>query len=167
MKQKFKIRSLNRNDFTEIEKLLKETWLKTYDFIPINVLLEHLENHYSVQKIDELFSNPLYYCYTVLNEDSVIGWMKLYDNKIEKKFYLSSLYIHPDFQGSGIGKELIQIAEQKAVELNYSYIWVGVMEQNINAMNWYKKLGFNFVDDEPFVMGKTSVNHFIGFKQLK
>lgn len=166
MKNKFQIRSWIKNDFNEVRKILKETWLQTYDFIPENDLLIHLENYYSLEKLNELFNNPDAYCFSIEKDRQVIGWMKLFDNKSDGNFYLSSLYILKDYQGLGIGKELISVADKKALELNHSRIWVGVMKKNINTLTWYKKLGFNFIKAEPFKMGETEVSHLIGYKKL-
>lgn len=163
---KFKIRHWIKKDFNEVRKILKETWIQTYNFIPQNDLLIHLDNYYSIERLEELFNNPAAYCYSVEIDKQVIGWMKLFDNKSDGNFYLSSLYILKAFQGLGIGKELMNIAEIKAIELNHSLIWVGVMEKNINTLNWYKKRGFDFITEEPFKMGETEVNHLIGFKRL-
>lgn len=167
MKSKFHIRSWVKNDFNEVRKILIETWLQTYDFIPENDLFIHLENYYSLEKLYELFNNPDAFCYSVETDKQVIGWMKLFDDKYDGNFYLSSLYILKDYQGLGIGKELMSAADKKALELNHSRIWVGVMGKNINTLIWYKKLGFDFVKEGPFKMGGTEVNHFIGFKRLK
>ncbi len=166
MKNKFQIRSWIKNDFNEVRKILKETWLQTYDFIPENDLLIHLENYYSLEKLNELFNNPDAYCFSIEKDRQVFGWMKLFDNKSDGNFYLSSLYILKDYQGLGIGKELISVADKKALELNHSRIWVGVMKKNINTLTWYKKLGFNFIKAEPFKMGETEVSHLIGYKKL-
>ncbi len=40
------------------------------------------------------------------------------------------------------------------------------MKSNLRALNWYKNLGYNFLIEEPFVMTKTNVSQFIGFKKL-
>jgi ribosomal protein S18 acetylase RimI-like enzyme len=45
-------------------------------------------------------------------------------------------------------------------------IWLGVMVQNVDALAWYRKLGFIFEREEPFTMGKTTVPHLIGFKKI-
>jgi hypothetical protein len=31
---------------------------------------------------------------------------------------------------------------------------------------WYRSLGFSFVEEAPFTMGKATVRHLIGFKLL-
>jgi len=163
----FLIRPWSKKDFLSVRSILIETWLVTYNFIPEVDLRIHLENFYSIKKLNELFKNENTHCFCVEFENNIIGWMKLFDNKVENRFYVSSLYVLPDYQGYGIGKKLMLLAEEKAVELNHSEIWIGVMEQNINTLNWYRKLGFNFVTAEPFRMGSSEVVHLIGFKSIK
>jgi hypothetical protein len=40
------------------------------------------------------------------------------------------------------------------------------MSENIASVNWYKSLGFVLVEEEPFKMIKTTVNHLIGWKEI-
>jgi len=77
------------------------------------------------------------------------------------------LYVLPEFQGKGIGTELLKIVEKKAVTHSFHQVWLGVMEQNVPSLEWYKKLGFNFVEQSPFQMGRTTVNHFLGYREIK
>ncbi len=167
MNSEFPIRPWSEKDFTDVRKLLSITWFETYKFIPENDLLNYLNNFYSFEKLEELYRNKNAYCFSVEFENQLIGWMKLIDNKSEGKFYVSSLYILPNFQGLGIGKKLMLLAEQKAAELGHNDLWIGVMEKNLPTLKWYKKLGFIFIKEEPFAMSETSVNHYIGFKSIK
>lgn len=167
MKNDFTIRIWKEDDFLAVRKLLGITWHETYTFIPEKDLNEHLNRYYSFEQLESLFNDKNYFCYSVEKEGEIVGWMKLFNNQDENKFYVSSLYVLPNYQGNGIGKELMNLAESKARELKHSEIWIGVMKQNENTLNWYKKLGFNFLKEEPFRMGETEVNHFIGFKKLE
>ncbi len=38
------------------------------------------------------------------------------------------------------------------------------MSDNVTALSWYAKLGFNFVEEAPLTMGKTTVMHRIGYR---
>lgn len=69
--------------------------------------------------------------YCLFDVDLMIGFIGVYDSKIEM------LFISPDYIGKGYGKELIQFALEnlKATE-------VDVNEQNTNALNFYKRMGF-------------------------
>ena len=45
-------------------------------------------------------------------------------------------------------------------------IWLGVMLQNTRTRQWYERIGFVFVKEEPFTMGATSVPHLIGYRPI-
>ncbi len=59
-----------------------------------------------------------------------------------------------------------RVSCEEAAKLNFTEIYIGVMIQNERALNWYRKLGFDFFEEQPFTMGKTSVPHLIGRKIL-
>jgi hypothetical protein len=40
------------------------------------------------------------------------------------------------------------------------------MVQNSRTMQWYERIGFVFVKEEPFTMGATSVQHRIGYRPI-
>ena len=65
-------------------------------------------------------------------------------------------------QGLGLGHRLMASAEERARELGADRIWLGVMVKNAQAVAWYKKMGFTVTETSPFVMGSTTVDHYIG-----
>jgi ribosomal protein S18 acetylase RimI-like enzyme len=99
-------------------------------------------------------------------ESKPVGWMKLYHNNLEKKFFVSSLYVLPGYQGYGIGHKLLDESYRIAKEKHFNRVWLGVMKQNVKSLDWYTKLGFVFVEEEPFQMGSTEVMHLIGYKVI-
>ena len=40
------------------------------------------------------------------------------------------------------------------------------MVKNAQAVAWYKKMGFTVTETSPFVMGSTTVDHYIGYLPL-
>jgi ribosomal protein S18 acetylase RimI-like enzyme len=110
--------------------------------------------------------NPDYICYVADIENTICGWLKLTDNKSENRFYLSSIYVLPEFQKMKIGEKLYHVACEEAVKKGFTEIYIGVMVQNKGALQWYRKLGFTFFEEQPFTMGTTSVPHLIGRKIL-
>jgi hypothetical protein len=60
---------------------------------------------------------------------------------------------------------LLESAEEYAAEKGLDELWIGVMVKNRQALLLYRKVGFQFVREEPFTMGKTTVNHLIGYKK--
>jgi ribosomal protein S18 acetylase RimI-like enzyme len=165
--QEIVIRHSINEDAPYIFELLNETWDAAYSaFIPKKDLTEYLNNTYNISKLELLFSNKDYECYSVLINSKIVAWLKLFEDVEKKRFYLSSIYVLPDFQKFKIGKKLISLSYERAVTKSYDSIWIGVMVQNLKALDWYKREGFNFIEELPFNMSETSVPHLIGQKIL-
>jgi len=163
---KISLRNWTKEDFQIVRKILLVTWKDAYHFIPEKDIITHLENHYSQTKLLELFNNHLVKGILADLENNPVGWMKLFDDQMAEKFFISSLYVLPELQGYGIGKKLLVKAEEIAAKLKYEKVWLGVMKDNVKALEWYKKIGFQFVEEEPFKMGDTEVLHLIGYKVI-
>ncbi len=58
-------------------------------------------------------------------------------------FYVDWLVIHEDYRHKGIGRKLIQQAEEKALELNVPKLRLNTFE--FQAPDFYKKMGFELV----------------------
>ncbi|RZK41049.1 MAG: GNAT family N-acetyltransferase [Pedobacter sp.] len=63
--------------------------------------------------------------------ETVAGFVGLYESKIEM------LFLDPDYIGQGLGKQLVEFVTQ-----NYKVSLVDVNEQNVNAVKFYEKVGF-------------------------
>jgi len=160
-------RPWNKNDFAQVYKILQESWDKAYSsFIPKEDLTFYLNQTYNTNKLEELFNNVNAFCFVAEVDGMAVGWLKLSINKEENRFYLSSIYVLPDFQKLKIGRQLMDIAFATIKEKGFPEIWIGVMDKNTNALGWYEKTGFVFVEKLPFKMGKTEVQHLIGRKKL-
>lgn len=165
-KDLIRLREWTKEDFDIVRNILLVTWKDTYGFIPIEDLELHLEKYYSKEKLFELYNNSSIKGILANLDNKSVAWMKLFDDISNNKFYVSSLYVLPGYQGIGIGKILIMYAEKVAQQLKHDKIWLGVMKKNKKTLDWYIKLGFNFIKQEPFLMGKTEVIHYIGCKTL-
>ncbi len=156
------------DDTSATQKVLLNTWIASYaDFIPMKDIHWYFNNYYSDINFARLHDDPNVWSFVAEVKGHVVGYARGKVNQDQNRFYLESLYVLPEFQGKGIGTELLKLVELKAKELQYLEIWLGVMVQNIPSLEWYKKLGFQFVEESPFQMGKTSVNHLIGFRVIR
>ena len=167
MKTDVIVRKWKEEDAAGVRKVLQLSWQKAYSsFIPQEDLDFYLDKTYSEPSLQEMSKNPDYICYVAEIEDTIGGWLKLTDNKSEKRFYLSSIYVLPEFQNMKIGEKLYRLACAEAVKKGFTEMYIGVMVQNKRALQWYQKLGFTFFEEQPFTMGNTSVPHLIGRKIL-
>jgi ribosomal protein S18 acetylase RimI-like enzyme len=160
-------RRWRREDLAAIQRLLLETWLDAYvPFIPREDLTGYFHKQYSLAKLELLFADPDVTGLVAEVDGVVAGYAKLYHARAEERFYLHQLYVLPSKQGLGLGHRLMGCAEERARELGADRIWLGVMVKNDRAVGWYKKMGYTVMQTEPFVMGATSVDHYIGYVPL-
>ena len=160
------LRNWTKEDFQTVRNILLVTWKDAYHFIPEKDIIIHLDNFYSETKLLELFNDHKTNGILAEIENKPVGWMKLFDDQLAEKFFISSLYVLPEFQGYGIGRKLLLKAEETASKLKHDKVWLGVMKDNVKTLEWYRKIGFQFVEEEPFKMGETEVLHLIGYKAL-
>ena len=156
-----------RADLPTIQRLLLETWLDAYgSFIPREDLTGYLHLQYSQAKLEGLFADPDVTGLVAELDGAVAGYAKLYHARANQRFSLHQLYVLPAKQGLGLGRRLMAGAEARAGELGADRIWVGVMVKNAPAVTWYQKMGYTITETSPFVMGSTTVDHYIGYLPL-
>ena len=161
------VRRWTRADLPTIQRLLLETWLDAYgSFIPREDLVGYLNTQYSQAKLEALFADPDVTGLVAELDAALVGYAKLYHARVEQRLYVHQLYILPARQGLGLGHRLMARAEERARELCADRIWLGVMVKNAQAVAWYKKMGFAVTETAPFVMGSTTVDHYIGYLPL-
>jgi ribosomal protein S18 acetylase RimI-like enzyme len=161
------IRRWRQTDFQAIRDIAWTTWLASYSsFVPESDLRWFLDEFYSDEMLMRFFNTRNAVTFIAARGSAAVGYAKAYLNENDDKFYIASLYVIPQYQGKGIGGRLMEASEEYARSLGKDEVWLGVMEQNVPALAWYKKLGFQFVHEAPFAMGTTLVNHLIGFRKL-
>jgi diamine N-acetyltransferase len=161
------IRRWLQADLPTIQRLLLDTWLDAYgSFISRADLIGYLHAQYSQAKLETLFADPDVTGLVAEADGVVIGYAKLYHARAEQRFYVHQLYILPARQGLGLGHRLMACAEERARGLGADRIWLGVMVKNAQAVAWYKKMGYIVTETAPFVMGSTTVDHYIGYLPL-
>ena len=70
-------------------------------------------------------------------EGMLVGFVSLNEE------ILAALFVHPFFQGNGIGKQLLQFAMEQSDSLVLS-----VYKENKRAMDFYRKQGFEAVQEQ-------------------
>ena len=78
-----------------------------------------------------------------------------------QRIYLSRLVVKEDYRNEGIGSIMIDFLINKAVEMRYEEISIGVEKKNTGALRLYKRKGF----DEIIFEGEDEYGLY--FKLLK
>lgn len=125
---KFEIKAYSQKYKQQILAVWEQSVLATHDFLAPTDFTEIKE---LVQTID--FYDFQVYCLT--EDDIVIGFIGVADKKIEM------LFLDPKYFGQGLGQMLINFALRELAADK-----VDVNEQNIKAVEFYKKSGFEIVE---------------------
>ena len=125
---KFEIKAYDQKYKQQILTVWKQSVSVTHDFLTLTDFTEIKE---LVQTIN--FYRFQVYCLT--KDDFVIGFIGVADKKIEM------LFLDPKYFGQGLGKMLMNFAISELAADK-----VDVNEQNIKAVNFYKKSGFETIE---------------------
>lgn len=62
-----------------------------------------------------------------------------------KRVYVSRMIVKKEYRNRGIGSEILAFLIEKAKEMGFSEMTIGVDKDNVNALHLYKKYGFTEV----------------------
>jgi GNAT superfamily N-acetyltransferase len=87
--------------------------------------------------------------FAALDNDKIIGCCTLTVNPqsvIKDSYYqLRGMAVLEDYQGSGIGRKLLQAAESKLIELGKNILWFNA---RTSAVGFYQKYGYEVLGNE-------------------
>ena len=112
----------------------------------------YLDQAYAPEGIKADLMNQEIHYFIAFFHNEPAGFMKLRlnssgsDHVFESGMEIEKLYFRPPYQGKGIGKQMMSIALDVGRELEKRIIWLGVIDTNVNAIEFYRKIGFELVD---------------------
>ena len=162
------LRAWTEQDLPAVRDLTWETWLATYvSLVPVEDLKSYFDDHYSLDALTLFFRQGESGGFLATVDGIPAGYARTRFSSEEDRFYVTSLYVRPRFQGLGLGTRLLDRAGAAARERGARRIWLGVMTGNTKTVAWYRRIGFTFVEELPFTMGATTVPHLIGYRTVE
>ncbi|WP_447637737.1 N-acetyltransferase family protein [Flavobacterium microcysteis] len=168
------LRKVTLNDIDQLQKIGRQTFFDT--FAESNTeenMKEYLDNRFSTEKLHSELSSPNSEFYFALEEDTVIGYLKLNfgesqtELKDDKALEIERIYVLKEFHGKKVGQLLYDKAIQVANQTKADYVWLGVWEENPRAIAFYKKNGFVEFDKHIFRLGDDEQTDIMMKLQLK
>jgi len=157
---------------TQDAKLLSELGAKTFyeTFAKDNTLeniAAYLQNSFSPEIQFNELSAPDVIFLIVESEDGPIGYAQLILNSRDEAIHRSKpmelrrIYASQEYQGKGVGKQLMQAVIDEARQRGCDCLWLGVWEKNHRAINFYERWGFRKVSTHIFSVGDDPQNDFV------
>lgn len=148
------VRKANITDAGLINKLAAQVFPETYKEILTPEQLEYMFNWmYSPENIRKQMEDDGHIYFIVYKDQEPCGYYSIQQEQ-KDLFHLQKIYVLPGFQGSGIGKYLIEQAIQSIKQLHPGPC---MMELNVNrhnkAVQFYKKMGLKVLREGDFHIG--------------
>ncbi|MGZ9819741.1 GNAT family N-acetyltransferase [Peribacillus simplex] len=167
------IKKCTLEDSRKLQEISYETFNETFKHqnSPEN-MNAYLEKAFNLKQLEKELSNISSQFFFVYFDNEVAGYLKVNTNDAQSEemgaesLEIERIYIKKKFQKHGLGKNLLNIAMEIAMERNKKKIWLGVWEKNENAISFYKKLGFVQTGAHSFYMGDEEQMDFIMTKTL-
>ncbi len=161
------VRHWCRQDLSSIREVAWETWTSAYgEFIPEADRRDFHNSYYALDKLQNLYDTKIVDgCVAVVN-DHIVGYSKTHWNEQRREFFITSLYVLPEFQKLKLGKQMLEYGIGVAQKLGTDRVWLGVMVENKPSIQWYVRQGFVFLETKPFTIGNTTIDDLIGYKLI-
>lgn len=168
-----KLTECTLDDLHELQTISIVTFTETFkDQNSPEHLKAYLDEAYDLDKLKKELKNPSSRFYFIYVDQQVAGYLKLNTDAAQTEpigadsLEVERIYVKKAFQRYGLGKQLLNKAFEMAVEQNKKRIWLGVWEENANAIAFYRKKGFVQTGTHSFYMGDDEQVDLIMVKTL-
>lgn len=169
------IRAAQAEDVVAIARLGAHVFSTTFGHsVPAHELQAYLDESYSIEAVTCDVEDPAKDMFVATKPGiGVIGFALLTRGSsepciahLENYVELQRIYVHPEHHGGGVGKLLAHAVEKTARDQGFTYMWLGVWEENHKARKVYERLGYRMVGDHDFVIGEVVQTDNIMLKEL-
>lgn len=147
-------------DINLLQDISRRTFVETFSESNTDEnMSQYINESLSIPKLISELENESSEFYFAVQDDVVIGYLKLNsahsqtELKDSKAIEIERIYVLGAYHGKNVGKLLYNKAIEVAQHNDAEYIWLGVWEKNLRAMNFYKKNGFVEFDKHIFKLG--------------
>ncbi|MBF1164986.1 MAG: GNAT family N-acetyltransferase [Dechloromonas agitata] len=138
---KVDIRPITPPDVPAIAALAREIWQATYPGIITQEQIDFmLEQRYGHERLYDDLEDLHKWLDQAFHDGRRVGFA--FSEIYKGEFKLDKLYIHPNVQRRGVGGQLIAHVAERAKREGYPCLILQVNKRNVNAINSYKKYGF-------------------------
>ena len=140
-----------------VANLANAIWSLAYAAILSKEQLDYmLDKFYNLEALQKQLENGQVF-YLAQNENQeFVGFVAYEINCEPNKTKIHKIYVLPETQGTGIGKQLFDLVKTKAQENQQTAIFLNVNKYN-KAQKFYQKLGFIITKEEVIDIGNGYV----------
>jgi diamine N-acetyltransferase len=168
------IRKATLADAELITRLSSETFHETFALLNTEEdMKKYLAEKFNLEAVSKELEDSKTMFYLAFSDEESAGYTKLRSNqhpaslKADKAMEVERLYVRKKFQKQKIGAALMQKGIEHAKENGCDVIWLGVWENNISSIEFYKRWGFETFGSHIFRLGTDDQTDLLMKKDLK
>ncbi len=157
---KTQISKVKISDLLELQNISKQTFSETFsEHNTIENIDKYLTEELSLSKLETEITNTNSEFYFAKLENNIIGYLKINSGQAMTEILrnncleIERIYVLKKYHGKNIGFALYEKAIEIAKSRNVEFIWLGVWEKNLRAIQFYKKIGFLEFSKHIFKLG--------------
>ncbi|HEY2720126.1 MAG TPA: GNAT family N-acetyltransferase [Chitinophagaceae bacterium] len=118
-----------------------------------------LGEQFTREKLIAEVTQPWHIFFLAFAGSEAVGYVKLREGTVplsladQASIEIARIYSVEKMIGKGIGKKLMQISIDTALQKGKKILWLGVWKGNQRAIDFYTKWGFKIVDEQKFLLG--------------
>jgi ribosomal protein S18 acetylase RimI-like enzyme len=122
-------------------------------------MLQYASEAYTFEKIASEVNNVNSQFYLATLNDQTVGYLKINFGEAQTELQdpqaleLERIYVLKEFQGKKIGQQLFEKTLEIARLAKLTYVWLGVWEENKDAIKFYEKNGLKAFSKHIFMLG--------------
>ena len=152
-----KLVKANSEHIPVIIDLTKKIWPVAYGEILSKAQLDYMiDKFYNETALRKLMKKDHVFYLAQDDKDNYVGFVSYEINSEPNKTKIHKIYVLPETQGTGLGRQFFELVKEKAIENHQCAIFLNVNKYN-NAVHFYTKLGFTKVKDEVIDIGNGYV----------
>lgn len=155
-----KIKQASITNLDDLIEIAKQTFWETFaPFNDPNEMNNYLKESFSKEKLKNEMMNENSEFYVAEVNSKIIGYLKINFNSSQTELKedigmeIERIYVLNEFHKKKIGYKLFEKALERAKNKSLHYIWLGVWEKNLTAIEFYKKIGFVEFSKHIFKLG--------------
>ncbi|MCJ8153400.1 GNAT family N-acetyltransferase [Chryseobacterium sp. SSA4.19] len=168
------IRKASADELETLQALARETFYET--FAKDNAedeMQTYLDESFSTGKLLQELNTANSHFFIAWEDQDPIGYLKVNTGNAqtelqdETSIEIERIYVKSSHHGKKVGQLLYDKALESALQENKKYLWLGVWEENLRAVTFYKKNGFVTFDQHIFRLGSEQQTDLMMRKDLE
>ena len=154
------IRKANQSDIELLQNIGRQTFFEKFtENNSEENMLKYAAEAYRFEKTASEVNNPNSQFYLATLNNQTVGYLKINFGDAQTELQdpqaleLERIYVLKEFQGKKIGQMLFEKILELAKESKLSYVWLGVWEENSDAIKFYEKNGLKAFGKHIFMLG--------------